>query len=295
MGVGRELARSRPVRLGRVLVQEIIEDDLTGTAAEMAYRFLFALFPLLLFTAAVFGAIGGPAGRQDLVVELIARIRPFLPEQVALNLSGFVARLATEHSITYLTIGLLGTLWGASGGVGALLKGLNRAYDVTDARPTVRRWLFALAATALLPPLGVILLLVAVVGHSLAGGFGAALGIAADLGRVFAVAQAVATFAVSFGVMAIVYLVLPAIRQQPRDVLPGALMATILWSVLTQGFGLYVADLSAYQLTYGSFAGAIAFLLWLYLASLVVLLGAEVNALLSPLGRRTWTGPGDHE
>lgn len=289
------LVRSPPARFGRSLVREVIEDDVTGTAAEMAYRFLFALFPLLLFTAVVLGAVGGPLGRDDLVLEFTARIRPLLPQPVALNVDAFVARLETERSATFLTIGVLGTLWGASGGLGALIKGLNRAYDVARPRPTLRRQLVALTATVLVPPLGVALLLASVVGHSLAGRLGGALGISGDLGGAVALGQAIAALAAFSFAIALVYRALPAIPQRWQDVLPGTVIAAIGWTVLTQAFGVYVARLGDYQVTYGSFAGAIAFLLWLYLVSVDVLIGAEVNALLSPAGRRAWSGTGDRE
>jgi len=87
--------------------------------------------------------------------------------------------------------------------------------------------------------------------------------------------------------MTLVYFALPAVRQRYRDVVPGSLVAAIGWSLVTQAFGVYVADVDQYRAAYGIFGAAIAFLLWLYLVALVVLVGAEVNALLSPAGRRS--------
>lgn len=287
-GARDALERVTVFRFGRALVREVADDDVPGMAAEMAYRFLFAIFPLLLLSAAVLGLVGGPLGREGVLLDMLARASAFLPSAVGPFLERTVADLISERPATYATIGLLATIWGAAGGVGALIKGLNRAYDVERPRPTWRRQLIAIGATLAVPPLGLLLLALSVVGQSLTGWLGSLLGIPETLGRILALSQAVVGGAVFLAGMSLVYRLLPAVRQRSRDVIPGAIVATAGWVVLTQAFGTYVGNVDSYSSTYGAFAAPIAFLLWLYLAGLVVLIGAEINALLSPAGRPGW-------
>jgi membrane protein len=289
----RALARVSAYRFARVLIREVADDDVPGMAAEMAYRFLFAIFPLLLLSAAVLGLLAGPLGRDRLVIDVIDRMTALLPSGVAAFIESTVRELIAGRPGTYAAIGLVATVWGAAGGVGALIKGLNRAYDVERPRPTWRRQLIAIGATLAVPPLGLALLALSVLGHSLAGWLGALLRIGDDIGAVAAGAQALIGGLVFLAAMSVVYRLLPAVRQSAREVLPGAIVATAGWTALTQAFGTYVGNVDRYSTTYGAFAAPIAFLLWLYLVGLVVLIGAEVNALLSHRGRPAWADPRD--
>lgn len=280
------LARRRPVRFALALIREVNDDDLTGMSAEMAYRFLFAMFPLFLLSAAVIGLFGAVLDREDLVRALVDRLMPFLPSAISASADGIVGELVVRAR-TYALLGLVATLWGAASGIGALIKGLNRAYDVERPRSTWRRQAIAVAAALTVPPAGLALLVVAVLGQSLMTWLGDAVGIRGPLAAIVAL-ESIGIAAVFFLGMCVVYRLLPALRQRLQDVVPGAAVATVAWVVLTQAFGVYVANLDGYRATYGAFAAAISFLLWLYLVSLVVLVGAEINALLLPSGRRRW-------
>lgn len=286
------LARRAPVRFARALIRELNDDDVTGTSAEMAYRFLFAMFPLVLLSAAIFGLVGSVLGREDIVHALVDQVRPFLPAAIAATTDGIVAELMVRAP-TYALLGLVATVWGAASGVGALIKGLNRAYDVERPRAMWRRQAISVGIALLAPPAGLALLLVSVIGQSLMTWLGDALGMSGPLAAIVAAFQAIASAAVFFVGMSVIYRALPAVDQRLRDVLPGALVATAAWVLLTQAFGAYVANLEGYRATYGAFAAAISFLLWLYLVSVVVLVGAEINALLLSRGRLRWADDSD--
>jgi membrane protein len=295
LGIGAAAGRMRQalltvpaVRFGVALGRRAGDDDLTGMAAEMAYSFLFALFPLLLVFAAIIGMIGSVLGRQDILNAAIAAIAPFLPGPVAKLFEDAILDLVTERAAAIALVGLLLALWGAASGVGALMKGLDRAYGVARARPSLRREAVRAAATLLVTPLGLALLLVSVVAHALTTWLGALTGSSEVVAVLVAALQIPLTFVVFFAGMTLVYWGLPAVPQRYRDVIPGSLVAAIGWSAITQAFGVYIADMDEYSAAYGIFGAAIAFLLWLYLVGLVILIGAEVNALLSSPGRRSW-------
>lgn len=281
------------VRFGVALVRRFGDDDLTGMAAEMAYSFLFALFPLLLLSVAIIGMVGSVLGRTDLLLEMMARIAPFLPRPVAELFEAGILELVSEQAGAIALLGLLLALWGAASGVGALMKGLDRAYGVSRSRPEWRQRAVGAVASLFLTPLCLALLVLSAVAHALTTWLGALTGTSEQVGLLVALLQVPVTFVVLFLVMTLVYWTLPAVPQRYRDVLPGSLAAATLWSVVTLAFGLYVSDIDEYGATYGIFGAAIAFLLWLYLVGLVTLLGAEVNALLSASGRRAWAAHED--
>jgi membrane protein len=277
-----------PARFAVALFGEISRDDIFGMAAEMAYRFLFAIFPLLLFLVAALGFVGEAVGVDDLFDQVMDQAAPFLPIQVAEVIDRYVTGLLNTRSGTFLTVGVLGTLWGAAGGVETLIKGLNRAYCVATPRPFWRRRLIALAVTLVLPPTAVTLLLLAVVGRDLAAWTGTLLGMGDFFVGLLAAARWPVLVLVLFLLLSFLYHRLPNVRHRYVWSLPGSTFATVAWLALTQGFSLYVANFGNYDATYGSFGAAIAFLLWLYFAGVVVLVGAEINMLLEPSGRTKW-------
>ena len=268
-----------------VLGHEIADDDLMGLAAEMAYRFLFALFPLLLFMAASLGFVGEAVGLDDILSELLEQSEPLLPPEVYSMLERYVQGLLQEQSPSFLAIGILGTLWGAAGGVGTLIKALNRAYDVERPRPLWRRQLLALIVVALLPPAAMSFFIVAVLGRVIAEALtnlfriGPAVSLAFTYGR-WPVLMVLLLLGLS-----LLYHVLPHVNHQYRWSLPGSAFATMSWTIVTFAFSVYLANFNNYDVTYGSFGTVMIFMLWLYLVSVVMLIGAEINSLLEPQQR----------
>ncbi len=276
------------VRFGLALVREIGEDDLGGMAAEMAYRFLFALVPLLLLLVATLGFIGDAIGLPGLLARLIEEGRPLLPPAVTQILEEVAARMVAERSGGFLTLGLAGTLWGVAGGVGALVKGLNRAYDVAAPGPLWRRQALGLAVAAALPLVALAALVVVTAGRRIARAAASAVGAGdAGAGAINAVELALVA-AAFFALMSVAYHRLPNVRMRYRAALPGTLVALVGSVIVSAGFGLYLDRAMEAAAAYTTFGTAFAFLLWLYLVSLVVLVGAECNALLAPAGRARW-------
>lgn len=254
----------------------------------MAYRFLFALVPLLLLLVTTLGFIGDAIGVPGLVARLIAEARPLVPSAVIEILEGVAARMLSERSGSFLTLGLVGTLWGVASGVGALMKGLNRAYDVEKPRSVWRRQAWGLAVAAALPLVSTAALVVASAGRQIARAIAGAVG-SGETGVAAITAVEVAVVAAAFfAAMSVAYHRLPDVRMRYRTALPGTFVAVIGLALVSAGFGIYLDSATASAAAYTTFGTAFVFLLWLYLVSLVVLVGAECNALLSPAGRARW-------
>lgn len=277
------------VRFGIAVAREVTDDDLPGMAAEMAYRFLFAIVPLLLLLATTLGFIGDAIGLPGLFARLIEVARPVVPAAVIEILEGVAARMLLEHSGSFFTLGLIGTLWGAASGVGALMKGLNRAYDVERARSLWRRQLWGVAVALALPLIALAALAFASLGRRTLAAAATTLGLG-DIGAtVVGTASAVLLASMFFASMSVVYHRLPNVRMPYRYAVPGTIVAMGGLVVLSIAFGVYLDVAGGSAAAYTTFGTAFVFLLWLYLASLVVLVGAEVNALLAPAGRARWS------
>ncbi len=274
------------------LFTEITRVDVSGLAAEMAYRFLFAMFPFLIFLAALVGYIGAIVGSEDLFQRVMDLISVLFPPQVREVLEDWVRGVLATQSSGLLTVGAAAALWGAAGGVGTLVKGLNRAYNVTESRPF---WL--LQGIALITTLVVALLMLG--------------GVAAYTIGQLAISWAVENLGVdpriwfwwnlingpglilALGVVfAVMYALLPNQRLSVKATWPGAVLATIAWVLLTSGFGWYVTHLASYDRTFGSLGTAVVLMVWMYAVAAILLIGGVINALLVPKdtasGSKAW-------
>jgi membrane protein len=276
----RFLNRSAPQFLWR-LFMEIGDDDVPGLSAEMAYRFLFALFPFLIFLAAVVGFIGTWLGSTDLFAQVMQFVSPFFPPEVQVVLAEWVQGVQSTQSPGLLTAGVAGALWGAAGGVGTLIKGLNRAYDVVENRSFWRSQALSLLTTVVL-----VLLMVGGVAFVTIGERLITWAVDTfELGdRVWVLWNLIKGpgITVAFCVMlAVTYALLPNQRLALRHTWPGALAATIAWQLLTMGFGFYLTHFASFDEILGSLGAAFVLMFWMYAVGFILLVGGEINALVS--------------
>jgi len=284
----RILLRRAVGRFSVALVREIADDDLGGMAAEMAYRFLFALVPSLLLVVTALGFLGPRFGLDRLAFRVLEQVRPIVPGDVHSVLLRYVEGFVREAgSGPLLVAGLVGALWGASGGVRTLVKGLNRAYDIDHPRPLWRRQLVALVTASLLPLAMFAAFVLASVGRALTFELAQLVGWNDAVAATLLAAQLPVTTVLLALLISLAYLALPALKQRYIDVLPGSAAAAFGFVALTQGFGLVARGVQG-EFTFRAIGTVFAFLLWLHFAALVLLIGAEVNALLLPRNRARW-------
>jgi membrane protein len=253
---------------------EAKDDNVPILAGGVAFFAFLALFPALIAALTLYGLVADPAQVTAQVNDLSAALpetaRPIITDQLA---------SVTASSDRALGIGLvvsiLAALWSASGGTMNLIKATNLAYDEDETRGFLK-----LRGTALALTLGaVVFVLLAVALVAVVPVLFDALGLG---GFGLVVAQIVRwalLVVLVVAALAVVYRVAPD-RDSPRFtwVSTGALIATLLWVVGSVAFSLYVNNFGSYNKTYGALAGVIVLMLWLYLTSYIVLLGAEINA-----------------
>jgi membrane protein len=258
--------------------REIRDDGVSGLAAEMAYYFFFSLFPIFLFLAPLLSLIGD---RQQLFSSVMGSLATVVPGTAFDLLRGVVAEVVfAEGAPGLMSVGLLLAAWAGSNVFNGLIIALNKAYDVTERRPFWKRRLIALGAltgSAVIVGLATVVMLG---GEDIVRWLSTRLGIG-DAGRlVWTVLQYPIAAALLVGLAWCIYFFLPNVRQEKRHVLAGAILATMLWIVVTLAFRFYVQSFGNYNKTYGTIGGVIVLLTWMYLSMLVILIGGELNAEL---------------
>jgi membrane protein len=254
--------------------KEFLADDGMGLSAQVAYSSILAFFPTLIFVVGLFGVLGIYGALQDFL-EVIA------PDAI-MDVLNTVEQSAEENptaSLVAFLLGGLGALWAASGAMNTVIKAVNRAYAITDARPF---WKKRLAAVVLCFAVAVVatgMLLLIVFG----GPLGAAIAEHAGLGGAFDWVWNLLRWPLVFVTVllffALVYFLAPDTEQRNwRWVSPGALAGAIGWIVLSGLFALYVRYAGTYDETYGSLAAGIVLLLWLNYSAYALIFGAELNA-----------------
>lgn len=262
--------------LVRKTIKEALDDNVLGMAAQTAYFFLFSLFPLLLFATPLIGMLGDSERIVEWVMEQLAAT---VPGEALSLVSGVVEEVVfAPNAPGLVSVGGLLAAWAGSNIFNQLIMVLNRAYNVPESRPFWKRRLIALLAIVITGFAIFISATLMLVGPELArwvsdrflpGGNFATVWIAIQYPLIFAIL--VATFWS-------IYYFLPNLRQDRKQVLVGAVFATLAWLLVTYGFRLYVHSFADFSRTYGTIGGVIVLLMWMYLTMLVTLLGGELNS-----------------
>lgn len=248
--------------------------ELFDRAASLSYYFLFALFPAVLFLAAILGLLPGPR----LMPRMLRYIERVLPADAASVLAKTLAEVIAGASGSLVSLGVLGALWGASSGMVSLSHALNVTFDVRDSRRWWRHRLEAMALTIGFSLLTIAAMLLFVFGERIGDAVAGALGVGAAFTVGWNLARWPAQIVFALVGIMLVYQLAPAVRQPWRRHIPGAIFALAGWLLASYALRLYVAYFRNYNATYGSIGGVILLMLWFYLSSLALLVGAEINS-----------------
>jgi membrane protein len=267
-------------------VKEFNDDNLTDWAAALTYYSVLSLFPGILLLTSLLGMLG-PNATQAIVDSLDM----LGPGEAKTFIEDAIRNLQQSRASGLLAIvGLVTALWSASGYVGAFMRASNSIYDVEEGRPFWKVIPLRLGLTV-----GVVVLLaLTALGVTLTGGVAQWLGDLLGLGSTFVTVWDIAKWPVLFllasAAVGLLFWASPNVRQPSfLWITPGGFLAVVAWVVASTGFALYVANFGSYNKTYGSLAGVIIFLVWLWISNLMLLLGAELDAELER-GRRMAAG-----
>ena len=262
-------------------VKEIGDDNCLGLAAQLAFYFLMALFPALLFLVALIGYL--PV--ENALSELLTALGTVAPQELVRLLRGQLAEIADGSQASLLTLGIVGAIWSSSAAMVAIIDALNRAYDVTEWRPWWKRRLVAVLLTVALALFIIIALTLVLVGPATAFRLANWLGLGSAVALLWALIRwPVILFCVVFSVD-LVYHFAPNRRGRWVWITPGSVLATALWIVCSFAFRVYVTNFGDYTATYGAIGGAIVTMLWFYVSSIAILIGAELNGVIEDAWR----------
>ena len=266
-----------PKQLVRRVWQSAMEDNLLGRASELAYNFIFAVFPLMLFLLSLFGLFASRGA--TLKSNLMFYLQTGLPPAAYDLLNKTISEVTRNTSGGKLTFGIIFTLWVASGGTNSMISTLNAVYGVSDGRPWWKVRALAVELTAALA-----VLVISALGVVLIGGFVAHwtgshfhLGLAAVwTWKILQWPVALFFIAVSFS---LIYFFGPDLKEQHWYwITPGSLVGVLLWLIVSFGFRAYLHFFNSYSKTYGSLGAAIILLFWFYMTGFAFLMGGEINA-----------------
>ena len=263
-------------------VEDVSGKHTLQMAAALSYYYVLSIFPALILLSAIVAYLP-VAGLFDQAISLMSGFVP--PDSMDL-VRKVLSDVVTPNRGTFLSFGLLGTLWAASGGFAAAIEALNITYEVEEARPFWITRPTAIGLTLLVGALLLIALGVMIVGPE----FGTWVSLRLHLSWLFAEAWPYIHWTVSvlFTVLAVefLYFLGPNVKQRFWSTLPGAVLSVGCWIGLSYALGIYFRSFAHFSKTYGTMGAAIALMVWLYWTSFAMLLGAELNCQLAKETRK---------
>ena len=268
-----------PLRLGKQVYKDIGEDEVSVRSAALAYYFVLAVFPAMLFVLSVLGFLAG-AG-SELRQSFFTTMAHLLPGSASDLIHKTLDEVTHSSGAGKALFGILGALWSAASGVSAVMESLNIAYDVKEDRPVWKQKAVAVGLT-----LALAILVVGALGFTLFGADAAEwLGAHMGFGNIFVIAwktvQWPLVVAFMFLAFATTYYFGPNLEEPEWHwITPGSALGLLFWLVASFGFKLYLHFFNSYSKTYGSVGTVIILLLWLYITGFAILVGGEVNSAI---------------
>lgn len=257
------------------LVKRIDGNDINGVAGQLAYFFLLSMFPLLLFMVSLLSYL--PLTTED----LLNVIRDFAPKQTVTMIEENLGEILNNRSGGLLSFGIIAALWSASLGMNAIIRAMNRAYDVQETRPFfITRGLSILLTIAMIFVL-LIALIVPLFGEIFGIYIFSYFGISEGFVSLWNGLRWFISMVILFVVFMALYFITPNKKIKCLTVIPGAIIATIGWAIVSYAFSYYVGNFGHYSTTYGSLGGIIVLMLWFYLTGFILMIGGEINAMLT--------------
>ncbi|WP_454856529.1 YihY/virulence factor BrkB family protein [Promicromonospora soli] len=284
-----DLRRRTGVHVLRSTARQFSRNQCLDQAAALTYYAVLAAAPALLALVSVLGLVGSGGQAVERVMGTLEGLVPPDALGVVEPLVQNVADAGSQAGLA-LIVGVVLALWSASGYVGAFGRTMNRIYEIDEGRPVWKLRPVMLLVTLVAVVIAVLVVAALVLSGPVARAVGDAVGLGTTAVMVWNLAKWPVVLLLVVMLIAILYHVTPNVRRpRMRWLSVGAFVAILVWALASVAFGLYVAAFASYDATYGSLAGIIVFLLWVWITNLALLFGAELDAELER-GRELWDG-----
>jgi membrane protein len=262
------------------ICKEVSKDRLTTQAAAVAYAWLFAIFPFLVFLLTTFAYIPEPR-KVSAENSIEAAVKGVLAPDAAQTILDNLKQIMHQQHTGLLSLGLIVTLWIASGGMSVTMTALDAAYDASKISPFYIQRPVAILLTMIVAVLILVVLLLLPIGTAIEDWLASTDKIPARILWGLTFARYGIAILLMLTVLALLYTFGTRVRHRFSLVTPGAVFTIFVWIVLGEAFRFYVDRFGTYQKTYGALGGIAILLLFFYLDALVMLIGAEINTLVN--------------
>ena len=255
-------------------IVKINNDDIFALASQLAYYLILSFFPFLIFLMTVIGASSLDS------IEILDGLRAILPSSVFDLVASIIREVVDNQYSGLLGISIVLTMWAASSGFRAVIKGVNKAHDIKETRSFIKRSIIAIIFTFALTLVIVLTLAMLVFGDLIGGYILTIVPFYKAMTIVWNILRYVIVVCMMIGIFASIYRFTPAKKIRWKQVLPGAIVSTIGWIVVSRGFSFYINNFSNYSRLYGSLGAVFVLMTWLYITSMILIVGAEINSVL---------------
>lgn len=261
-------------RFIRRMYYRLLDDDVLALGAQMAYFLVLSFFPFLIFLVALIGY--SPISSQQALEGLLT----ILPEEAYILVRDTVVEVVDTRTKGLVSISGILALWFASNGIGSIITGLNKAYDELEQRPFWKVKLISIIFTLLLSIAIVFSFILLVFGGVIKKQLIDGMELTVFYQSIWDIGRYIFISLVIMVIFTILYRFTPSRRMRWREVIPGAIFSTMGWLGTSLGFAYFVDTFGNYSAFYGSIAGVVILLMWLYYSAVIILLGGELNAAL---------------
>lgn len=256
-----------------VFMERFNQANVTLLAAGLAYYFLLAIFPLLIVGFAIIPFFNISS---DQAMDLFSNI---LPGEIASLFQDNIVGLVETPRGGLLTAGIIGALWSASNGINAFIKSSNEAYEVEETRSFIVVRLISLALTVSLIVAVIVAIILPVFGDLILQLVSSISGISSGMETLLQVLRWAISIVILTAFIMLLYRVAPNKKIPFKHIIPGSVIASVLWQVISLGFSIYVSNFGNYSATYGSLGGIIILMIWFFLTGLILMVGALITVL----------------
>ena len=253
---------------------KINKDDIFALSAQLAYYLILSFFPFLIFLMTLIGF-----SELD-SMEVVGGLRSILPSTVYHLVYSTVVEILETQSTGLLGTSILLVIWSSSSAFRAVIKGLNKAYGIKENRTFIKRAFIAIMCTFALVFVIILTLIMLVFGKLIGDLLVLYLPFESVIERIWNLLRYIVVIVVMICVFAAIYRYTPSKRIHWKNTFPGAIVCTLGWLTVSVGFAFYINNFGNYSRLYGSLGAVIVLITWLYLTSMLVIIGGEVNSVL---------------
>lgn len=272
------MKKRRYVSFIKNLYKKFTEHGIFSTAGEMAYFLILSIFPLLALTISVASLTWLSQERIYILLENILK-----PEVFSAIKGEIYKNITIVNKIPLISFSMIGSIFSASGGIWAIMRSLNRAYEVKETRSYIRLFVMCILITIIISTILILALFIIVFGEIIESSIFKYNGYNDAFNDFWQFIRYLAIESFIFLIFSFLFYISPNVKLKYREVVPGALLVTVGWSVVSAAFSLYVNNFNNFSKTYGSLGAGMLLLVWLYWNSTLILIGGELNAYLHEL------------